>query len=393
MQLKVLFVIPSFSLGGINTSLLNLLDFYNKGEIKLVVFAMSHQGALQVQYDKRLLLPENLILSALAGSIFKEKNINRKIIFFTIKSIRYCLDILRIRIIPTLYKSIVKELAKEKYDTVIAYAEGPATYFVSFFDNVKLLAWVHCDIKYLLHSTTLVEFERIIYSKYHKIVCVSEFTKSEFTKIFPSLNAKTLHVYNLLNAGKIKEKADFPISMDERFQNSIFTIVSVGKIVPVKRFSSIPSIAKKLGDQGLLFRWYIIGGGNDYKETNLLKRNIINNNVENIVFCLGEKANPFPYIKLSNLFVSTSISEAAPMVINEAKILGIPIVSTDFGSAKEYITNGFDGYITSFERIDEFIEILITDNKVYDYIKANIANYQYNNEIILERITKLLKEN
>jgi len=393
MQAKVLVVIPSFSLGGINTSLLNFLDLYNKAEIKLDVFAMSHQGALQLQYDKHLLLPENIILSALTGSIYREKNRKRKIISFTIKLIRYCLDFLRIRIIPSLYKSIAKELAKEKYDTIIAYAEGPATYFVSFFDNVKLIAWVHCDMKYLLQSAASIEFERRIYSKYYKIVCVSNFTKSEFANLFPTLNSNIIHVYNLLNTSKLKEKAEINTSLDERFQNTLFTIVSVGKVVPVKRFSSIPSIVKKLIGRGLIFRWYIIGGGNDFKEISLLEKNILNNNVEDAVCYLGEKENPFPYMKKSSLLVSTSISEAAPMVINEAKILGIPIVSTDFGSAKEYITDGFDGYITQFERIDEIIEILITNENIYNIMKANLTNYQYDNKSNLDIINRLLKEN
>ena len=51
----------------------------------------------------------------------------------------------------------------------------------------------------------------------------------------------------------------------------------------------------------------------------------------------------------ADLYVSTSLSESFPLVINEAKALGIPVVSNDFGSAAESVENEVDGWITSIE--------------------------------------------
>ena len=43
------------------------------------------------------------------------------------------------------------------------------------------------------------------------------------------------------------------------------------------------------------------------------------------------------------MVVSTSVSEACPNVINEAKILHTPIVATNFGSVYEFIEDGVNG--------------------------------------------------
>ena len=54
---------------------------------------------------------------------------------------------------------------------------------------------------------------------------------------------------------------------------------------------------------------------------------ISDHSVENEVICLGNKTNPYPYFKVADLLVSTSSSEACPMIFNEAKILNLPVMA------------------------------------------------------------------
>lgn len=99
---------------------------------------------------------------------------------------------------------------------------------------------------------------------------------------------------------------------------------------------------------------------------------------------LGEVNNPYPYIKNANLLVSTSLSEACPNVINEAKILGTPIVSTDFGSVYEFIEDNVNGLISPIETIADKIEQMISNEATYNSIKSNISQFKYNNDEILD---------
>ena|GEM_PF-7133817 len=79
--------------------------------------------------------------------------------------------------------------------------------------------------------------------------------------------------------------------------------------------------------------------------------------------------NPYSYISQADLIVNTSISEAAPNVINEALILHVPVICTNFGSAKEYVDNDKNGYIVPIEKIAEKVELLIKNISEYNRIK------------------------
>jgi glycosyltransferase involved in cell wall biosynthesis len=170
--------------------------------------------------------------------------------------------------------------------------------------------------------------------------------------------------------------------LDSNFNFNGFRIVSIGRIDPVKRFSLIPEIVNNLKKRKLNFRWFIIGEGKG-KEKELLIDNIFKYSVQNELLLLGEKNNPYPYIKQSDLLVSTSKSEACPNVINEAKILGTPIVAADFGSVYEFIEDNVNGLISPIETIADKIEQMITNDTLYNRIKNNISHFKYDNEEIL----------
>ena len=137
-------------------------------------------------------------------------------------------------------------------------------------------------------------------------------------------------------------------------------------------------------------RWYIIGDGSK-KLIEETKRLIGLYNLEKEVILLGAKDNPYPYIINSNLLVSLSRSEACPYVINEGKILNIPVLSTDYPSAKELIDNGKTGIISNINDFPEMIYHLIenTDN-IYNKLKIYSDNNKYNNDDIILKINNLI---
>ena len=97
---------------------------------------------------------------------------------------------------------------------------------------------------------------------------------------------------------------------------------------------------------------------------------------------MGAKTNPYPYFKAADLLVSTSESEACPMIFNEAKILGTPIVSANFGSSYEFIKQNIDGYVTPIEEMHIVIEKLIKDKGEYSKLSPSIDNELLEESII-----------
>lgn len=209
--------------------------------------------------------------------------------------------------------------------------------------------------------------------------------RNVFISVYPQLSLNTIRIFNAQNSSFIKQMA----VIDDRysFTKGLFYIVSIGRFDPVKRFSYIPRIAKELSDQGLLFKWLIIGDG---IERSAVEKNIKELGVCDSVECIGIKSNPYYYIANSNLVVSLSLSEACPRIINEAKILHTPVVCTDFTSAYEYINSGYDGIINEINLMSNSIKLMIQDKELYNRIKARILNFEFDNHEILDTLNQVL---
>ncbi|MEO6944277.1 MAG: glycosyltransferase, partial [Lacisediminihabitans sp.] len=61
--------------------------------------------------------------------------------------------------------------------------------------------------------------------------------------------------------------------------------------------------------------------------------------LEGVAFLVGPYANPFAIVAAADCFVLSSNYEGQPMVILEAAIMGLPIVSVDFGSIHDALPN------------------------------------------------------
>jgi glycosyltransferase involved in cell wall biosynthesis len=108
---------------------------------------------------------------------------------------------------------------------------------------------------------------------------------------------------------------------------------------------------------------------------------------------LGQQDNPYPFIKHAHLLVNTSLSEACPYVVNEAKVLGTPVICTNFGSARQFITNGEDGYSVPLAEMPDAILNLLADQEAYDRIKCRLARFEYDNAAIVNQFMKLINDN
>lgn len=268
------------------------------------------------------------------------------------------------------------------YDTAIAYSEGWPAILVGKMICANKLVWIHNDYAFegARGGDKITDF-----SKFNKICCVSKATEKSFKKIYPQFMDKTVTIYNLVNSDFIIEQSKEYVD-DKLFDTSWFTIISVGRICAQKQFYLIPDIAKELKSSGLVFRWYILGGGNEI-EVNLLQSNILKCSVSDCVIMLGERVNPYKYLKKADLFVLTSLYESYPTVINEARILGIPIVANSIPPIYEMLAEN-EGIITSIQNMAKAIIELHADEMRYKAIRS--TPFYNKNTSILEFFYKLV---
>ncbi len=380
---KILFVLPSFNYGGSTTSLLSILNSKLALEYSIHVFEM-HKGDNKSPVLSKFDIGMNEWTNAFYSN-FRTLSTKDKFKAFLLKILTQTR--LKNRIEKWVVKITIKRIEKNNYDCIVAFLEKQATDFCQYFSVERKIAWIHCD-----YSKAYPRDDRDLqlYGRYDKIVCVSKSTRDSFLKYYPSLLDRTIFIYNLFDSNSIISKSKETIE-DQNFDCKQFTIISVGRINKVKRFDLIPRIARNLCEKGLTFKWFIIGQPYGNEELSRLTHAIDEEDVNDYVVYLGGKSNPYSYFRMADLLVCVSESEACPMIFNEAKLLNLPIVSTDFPSAFEFIDKGQYGRITNIETMADTIAEIVSENPSRKTNDSTFDAKELNDGILLQ-LSSLFEE-
>jgi len=163
----------------------------------------------------------------------------------------------------------------------------------------------------------------------------------------------------------------------EGFKDSFdgIRILTVGRLSKQKGLDDAIRIAARLKSEGLKFRWYVVGEG---EERNKLEGLISKNDISDCFVLLGQFVNPYPFFKGCDIYAQPSRYEAYCITIAEARLFNKPIVLTDFVGAREQIEDGRTGLITPIGDVDAFhdaLKVLILDKK-----KRNVLSQELSKE-------------
>ena len=339
MRQRILFVAQNMDVGGIQTSLVNLLkhiDKHHSDDYEISLFSFGN-GALMNQ------IPESV--SVTTGNKFLKLSAEP---FFSVLKRKQPVDIF-LRILLWVYvrlrgserfyrEQFQKHASSVEYDTAISYFNDvPNNYFnqgtnlfVSDYVRAKeKLAWIHPDP---IRANFDAEYCRKIYRNFHRIVCDSRAVEKNFHKLVPEYADKTEVIYNFFPGDEIRALAQTVCPYSEE----CYHVVTVGRVDNAsKRMDGIVRVCARLKNEGITsFQWHIVGNGPDLPGNQQLAREL---GVEDLVCFEGEKINPFPYIKHADLFALYSAYEGFPMVIGEAQALETFILTTNYAAAKEQI--------------------------------------------------------
>lgn len=223
---------------------------------------------------------------------------------------------------------------EKEYDIALAYwGDRTMFYMVDKVKAAKKVAWLHFDYG-------KPPREDALYEKYFaacdKVVTVSSEIERSLKKALPGIAGRIVTVENIIDHEEIlrlsEEKADF----EDDFQG--IRIVTVGRICEQKGYDlAVPAIAR-LCAEGNDIKWYILGKGSAEEEAALAEK-IRAYGAENFIKILGVRKNPYPYIKGADIYMQPSRHEGKPIAVEEAKILGKPILITNYTSAAEQMKN------------------------------------------------------
>jgi glycosyltransferase involved in cell wall biosynthesis len=135
------------------------------------------------------------------------------------------------------------------------------------------------------------------------------------------------------------------------------TVLSVGRLVPQKRFDRLLSILSRLSRATTRRVKAIVVGSGPLKpqlERQALELNLLPNAIE---FRNAVDDMPSVY-READAFVLTSDFEGTPNVVLEAMATGLPVVATPVGGVPDVILHGQTGYLFAPQDEDHGVEIL-----------------------------------
>ena len=109
--------------------------------------------------------------------------------------------------------------------------------------------------------------------------------------------------------------------------------------------------------------------------------------VEDVLFFLGEKDNPYNLLSRADLSVLPTKCEAYGLVVVESLILGVPPIVAEYPALYEILENNKTGLICK-QDINDIADKIISvmkDCDLYKRLKENCLAYHYSNDTAYEQ--------
>lgn len=293
----LLFTGVNLKLGGIEKSLVNLVNKIDKNKYQVTIILEDAKGELLEKLDKSINVKE-----------FKVSNNKNKIIRKGVNILRRCSYAL---------------FNYHTFDFSCCYA----TYSysgnkISKLSSINNSIYVHSDYSYIYPD--LEDFRRFFDTRgindFKTIFFVSLESCRKFTKIYPFLKNRCFVFNNFINLEEIETLSKEKISLTKPRGKTLF--VFVGRLDDASK--KLGRAFKLVANFDNVVLW-VVGDGpsrEDYvKEVNKLK-------IEDRVVFVGSKINPYPYMKKGDYLILTSLYEGFPVVYLEGLALKKKLITT-----------------------------------------------------------------
>jgi len=327
--LKILFLIPSLQIGGMERVMSQLLiEFSKKNNIE--IHLMLYGKTREIVYD----IPESIIIHK---PPFKFNNSIR--FLHTLKTLKY----------------LRKETKNIHPDTILSFGE--------IWNNLVLLALF--KLKYPIYISdrnkpgkSLGKLQDYLRRKLYPNV-TGIIAQTKYAKDFYSEFITTNKISVIGNPIKILDE-----KVNIKKENIVLT---VGRLIKTKHHDELIKLFLRLNKS----EWKLILVGGDALNDNLSTslQNLIDENKANKqVILAGQQTDVATYYRKSKIFAFTSSSEGFPNVIGEAMSAGLPVISFDcVAGPSDMIENNVNGLLIDLFNYNEFekkLSLLMEDENL-----------------------------
>ena len=281
----------------------------------------------------------------------------------------------------------------ETYDCAIAYLHngdkkafggGVQEFVLERVTAKQKIAFVHGDYgqngaKHPANDALMAQFDAI--------AACSDGCAAALSSTLPELTDRIVTVRNCHNITQIQNLAEEDaVSYDCECIN----IVCVARLSATKGIDrAVRAVANAL-QQKLPVALHIVGSG---PVEGQLKGLVEELGICEHVHFYGEQANPYRYMKAADLLLLTSYHEAAPMVIDEAYILGLPTLTTKTSSSEEMVSRRNCGWVceNNQQDLNRMLLQVLRDPENLRNLKENLRSVQVSNAVAMEQFANVVK--
>lgn len=391
---KILFAIWNLAAGGGQKSLISLLNTIDSDRYDIDLLLMGKWGLFLPQVPSWVniieaednfavlhISPTNLAYFSKRGFLFW-----LRVVLSRIKARLLYKNLNKSQSYWKTWQSHISVLPKE-YDCAISFIERDMNYFIM--DKVRAkrkLLWIH-NVYTSLGQNAPFDFE---YFKRADYVCtMAETGLKSLQETFPTIKEKFLVLENISNGKMITQLSLVTVKEKEYSEFNGLKLLSVGRLDDVKNFSLAIDAAKVLCSRGIKLLWYVIGEGG---QRAMLEDKIASYGLGDVFKLIGLRENPYQYMRVADMVVMTSKFEGRSIALDEAKILHKLIVTTNYTSATDVVTDGGTGLICEMTptSVADAIMRLNKDKELANNILHNLEARNWDNTKEVEKYYKVI---
>ena len=229
--------------------------------------------------------------------------------------------------------------------------------------------------------------QRPLYGLVDQVICQSDFMLNDLVNNFDLPRQKLIRIYNPVDLEKIDclSKQDYL-----PYAGAGPHLLTVGYLYRVKGYDLLLKAFREVRAAYPHATLTFIGEGVDRESLENLAREL---GLTDAVRFLGFQANPYPYLKHADLFVSSSRYEGFSNVILEALASGTPVVATDCPSGnREIITEGVNGWLAEPENIESLAATIQKALGELPSLNRGLIRAHCESSFSIRRITTLYEE-
>lgn len=265
----------------------------------------------------------------------------------------------------------------------------PAQYFAAIarifcFKKVKLFFTEHSTSNRRLQNIKLRLIEKLIYSNYNKVICITEEVKTVLKNKLNLSDNKLLVIENGVNLYKVKQSSKFN-RQSFNYRKDDKVLIMVGGFRYEKDQDTIIKALEFLPKE---YKLLLVGDG--------VRRPILEDLVKILqlqdrVTFLGLRKDVYPLIKMCDIAILSSHWEGFGLVAVEAMASGIPLIASNVQGLAQVVKGG--GLLFEPSNVEDLISKILELNDPNLYMQTvnncleKSKNYDIN--IMIEKLITL----